>query len=244
MKKVYVQTKNGLAINADIQNAIDGFEYLGYDVKYISLEEIMSGMRDFAARTSPFICSIDGMRKIFSNIGKNPAPIDYPKEIVEAGLCGRTILKMPLHEAIKKFESTEIPLFIKPVTTKLFDGILVSKKEDLNFFGTISTNPDAYVSEKIDILSEYRIYVHNGKMVHSCCYEGDFRLAPDYVYVYNMITAYKSAPVAYTIDIAILDDDRNVLMEFNDFWAIGSYGLKSWDYAQMLADRYEEIINQ
>lgn len=242
MKKVYVQTKNGLAINADIQNAIDGFEYLGYDVKCITLENIFSGAMDYAAQHNPFVCSIDGMRKVFSNIEKNPSPIDYPKEIVEAGLCGRTILKMPLNEAIKKFESTEIPLFIKPVATKLFDGILVSKKEDLNFFGSISTNPDAYVSEKIDILSEYRIYVHNGKMVHSCCYEGDFRLTPDYSYIDKMISVYKSAPVAYTIDIAILNDGSNILMECNDFWAIGSYGLKSWDYAQMLADRYEEII--
>ena len=241
MKKVYVQTKNNLAINADIQNAIDGFEYLGYDVKCVTLEEIMSGTKDFAARTSPFVCSIDGMRKILFNIGKTPAPMDYPKEIVEDELCGRIILKMSLHEAIKKFESTEIPMFIKPVVTKLFDGILVSKKEDLNYFGPMSINPDVYVSEKIDILSEYRIYVHNGKMVHSCCYEGDFKLRPNYDYIENMISKYRSAPVAYTIDIAILKD-RNVLMECNDFWAIGSYGLKSWDYAQMLADRYEEII--
>jgi len=32
MKKIYAQLKNGLPINIDVQNAIDGFEYLGYDV--------------------------------------------------------------------------------------------------------------------------------------------------------------------------------------------------------------------
>lgn len=242
MKKVYVQTKNGLAINADIQNAIDGFEYLGYEVKCISLEEIMSGMRDFAARNSPFVCSIDGMRKILSNIGKTPDPIDFPNEIVNVNLVGRVILKMPLNKAMAKFKTNGEPLFVKPVATKLFDGILLTKEEDLNYFSALSINPEVYVSEKIDILSEYRIYVHHGKMIHSCCYEGDFRLTPDYSYIDKMISVYKSAPVAYTIDVAILDDGRNVLMECNDFWAIGSYGLKSWDYAQMLADRYEEII--
>ena len=149
---------------------------------------------------------------------------------------------MPLNKAMAKFKTNGEPLFVKPVATKLFDGILLAKEEDLNYFSALSINTEVYVSEKIDILSEYRIYVHHGKMIHSCCYEGNFRLTPDYSYIDKMISVYKSAPVAYTIDIAILNDGSNTLMECNDFWAIGSYGLKSWDYAQMLADRYEEII--
>ena len=32
MSKIFAQLKNGLPINVDVQNAIDGFEYLGYDV--------------------------------------------------------------------------------------------------------------------------------------------------------------------------------------------------------------------
>lgn len=242
MKKVFVQTKNGLAINADIQNAIDGFEYLGYDIKCITLENIFSGTMDYAAQNNPFVCSIDGMRKILFNIKKTPAPMDFPKEIVESELVGRVVLKMFLHEAMNKFETTGVPLFVKPVVTKIFDGILLTKKEDLNYFGLMSINPEVYISEKINIVSEHRVYVHHGKMVHCCCYDGDFKLSPDYTYIDKMISVYKSAPVAYTIDVAILDDGRNVLMEINDFWAIGSYGLKSWDYAQMLADRYNEII--
>jgi hypothetical protein len=34
----------------------------------------------------------------------------------------------------------------------------------------------------------------------------------------------------------------NVAIEVNDFWGIGSYGLNPQKYAEMLIDRYFEIV--
>jgi hypothetical protein len=77
---------------------------------------------------------------------------------------------------------------------------------------------------------------------YACNYSGAFLSVPDWTMVYKAIDLYKDAPVSYTIDVAILKDGSTEIVEFNDFWAIGSYGLSSDIYAQMLRDRYFEIV--
>jgi hypothetical protein len=249
MKKAYVEIRNGYPVNMDIQNAIDGLEYLDYDVVSFELKDVLAGNMDVRAKLSPFIGSIDCMTHLFKNINKYPEPIDFPKSIIDSGLLNRDIKIMTLQEAIEffkfrsKYYQTNIPIFIKPVQTKLFDGILISKEEHLNYFNRVDTNINVLVCEKIDILSEHRAYIHNGKMVYCCNYSGDFRINPDYNYIDSLIKQYDKQPIAYTIDVAVLKDGSNTVIEFNDFWAIGSYGLYCLDYAQMLLDRYFEITS-
>lgn len=240
MKKVYAQLKNGLPINVDVQNAIDGFEYLGYDIVGFTLEDVMSCKMNYIAENNPFVGSIDGMTMLFKNIGKYPTPIDFPESIISSGLLNRAIVKMRLNDFVDAFKRTQKPMFIKPVQTKLFDGALISKQEHLSYLKL--ENCDVLVSEPIEILSEHRVYVHNKKAVYSCNYSGDFRINPNFEYIDKLIEEYKEQPISYTIDVAVLKDGSMTVIEFNDFWAIGSYGLYCIDYAQMLLDRYFEIV--
>jgi len=242
MKKVYIEVKNKLPVNVDIQNAIDGFEYLGYEPRFYIREDILSGSVHNLAHDNMFVGSIDTMTALFKKIDKYPKPIDFPIEVDVAGLLNRKIIKMELNAFINLFKATHVPKFVKPVETKLFDGALISKEEHLNYLRGFN-NPDVYISDKLDIVSEHRAYIHKGKLIYCCCYDGDFKIAPDYYYIEDIIKAYKSAPISYTIDVAILENGMSTIIEVNDFWSIGSYGLKSWDYAQMLLDRYNEIIN-
>ena len=241
MDKIYVQLKNGLPINVDIQNAIDGFEYLGYDIIGFTLEDVMCGRMDSRARNSPFVGSIDGMSMLFKNIGKYPVPIDFPDSIIRSGLLNRDIVQMRLNDFVDAFKRTQKPMFVKPVQTKLFDGILISELDHLSYLRL--ENCDVLVSEPLEILSEHRVYVHNRKVVYSCNYSGDFRISPDFGYVDRLVELYKGQPISYTIDVAILKDGTMTVIEFNDFWAIGSYGLYCIDYAKMLLDRYCEIVS-
>jgi len=48
MKKVYAQVNiNGSAIDVNVQNAIDGFENLNYDVVTFSLLDVLAGRMDY-----------------------------------------------------------------------------------------------------------------------------------------------------------------------------------------------------
>ena len=98
-------------------------------------------------------------------------------------------------------------------------------------------------SEVIDILSEYRVFVNNAKIIHSSNYLGDFTKNIDYTYVENLISKIKYKPISFTLDVALLKDGTSELIEMNDFWSIGSYGLYCEDYFKMLNDRYFEILS-
>ncbi|MFW5847463.1 MAG: ATP-grasp domain-containing protein [bacterium] len=243
MKKVYVEIKNGIPINVDIQNAIDGFEYLGYEPIGFTKEDVYVGKLNLIALHNPVVGSIDGMKAIFRDIKKMPDNIDFPSFLFTGNFIDRDLTKMKLNDFIKKFKQNNEPKFIKPVLTKLFDGALISKLQHLNYLNNFD-NPLVWVSDPIHIISEYRIYVHNNHMVYSSNYNGDFKVIPDYDYIETLIKNYQDAPVAYTIDVGILNNGKTTVIEFNDFWAIGSYGLYCMNYAEMLNDRYTEIINK
>ena len=91
------------------------------------------------------------------------------------------------------------------------------------------------------IESEYRIYVLNKKIIDSHCYSGSFEVIPDFNYVRSIIEENNDFPISYTIDIGILDNGKNVVVEFNDMWAIGNYGVPNDLYIRMLKERYFEI---
>lgn len=244
MNKAYVQIRNGLPLNVDVQNAIDGFEYLGYNIKEFTLEDIMLDKMNRIARNNVVVGSIDAMTMLFGKINKRPEPIDFPQSIIDTGLLNRKIGKMKLSEFIDNFKKENKPMFVKPVETKLFDGALISKKEHLSYLRLDdSGSHDVFVSEPISIISEHRVYVHEKRAIYACNYSGNFRTSIDFGYVDDLIDAYDEQPVSYTIDVAVLDDHSMTVIEFNDFWAIGSYGLYCIDYAQMLTDRYFEIVS-
>jgi len=104
-----------------------------------------------------------------------------------------------------------------------------------------------FTSEPIEILSEYRCFVHKGELVGMKHYSGNYQLFPDMFDVKMMIEKYKNeAPVSYTLDIGIIynqQKNKTVLIEINDFWAIGGYGLDSKIYVKMLIDRFQQIKN-
>lgn len=242
MKKVYVEIKDGFPMNVDVQNAIDGFDYLGYNPNTFTYLDVLTGNLDYKALHSPVIGSIDAMTKLFKRIKKLPEPIDFPKEIfINPEIIKRKIKIIPLKDAMEEFKENENPVFIKPVQTKLFDGIPVTKIHHLNYLRYLE-NPDVYVSEMIDIVSEHRAYIYKDEVKYCCSYSGDFRKNPDYTYIEKIMELYKSSPIAYTIDVAVLKDGSTELIEVNDMWAIGSYGLYCMDYAEMLFERYKQIM--
>ena len=94
-------------------------------------------------------------------------------------------------------------------------------------------------------ISEWRLYVHNDKLIDARNYSGEFIVSPDYEYAMTIITNNKGKfPCAYTVDIAVLENKQNVVVEFNDMWAIGNYGIPNDIYLRILKDRYFQIVTQ
>jgi hypothetical protein len=239
MRIAYVEIKRGFPVNTDMMCAIEGFEYLGYDIKTFTREDILSNKFFLLYNKVPFIGSIDSITKILESLNKLPASIDYPE--TNTSFLGREITTSKMDVVIQQFLINKKPIFIKPVKRKLFDGSVLSSENRISYFEPYLAE-DVFCSPVLDIVSEWRAYVHNGVLKDCKHYNKDFTNLPDYNTIKLNIEAFKNAPIAYTIDIAILKNNSSIVMEFNDFWSIGSYGLDPEIYAEMLLDRWFEIV--
>ena len=100
------------------------------------------------------------------------------------------------------------------------------------------------ISELIEIVSEWRCFVYNNKLVGLQNYSGDFTTFPDIEYINNVIEKYKSAPIAYTLDVAIKDDMTTTIIEIHDFFSCGFYGFSDMKIIPYMFNRwFNEKIN-
>ena len=231
------ESRNGIEpVDHDIQKARDGFDLLGYETQYFlrsDMDRVVNRM------DKPVVVgTIDGMKQYFNAQKCMPKPMDYPASL--RPWVRRNLRIWNLKNAIAEFKSNGVPMFLKPVDTKVFDGIPVSHEDHLHYFKGLG-NPRVWISPIVDIVSEWRCYVHKGEMVHASNYSGDCTVSPDWKYVKEMVGCHHQPPDAYTLDVAVLKDGSNDLIEANDFWAIGSYSLDPVKYAEMLRDRFMYI---
>lgn len=87
-----------------------------------------------------------------------------------------------------------------------------------------------FVSEIINIESEWRGFVRNGELLDIKCYSGNFEVFPNIEEVKKMISSYKDAPPAYTIDVAVTDKKETVIIECHNFFSCGLYGFNDYRY--------------
>ncbi len=59
--------------------------------------------------------------------------------------------------------------------------------------------------------------------------------------VKDMVHSYVDAPSAYSIDIGLTDNDENIIVEVNDGYSLGTYGLDPLLYAKLLSACWVEL---
>lgn len=67
------------------------------------------------------------------------------------------------------------------------------------------------------------------------CNRGDWSKSPGGVVIEQAIAAYASAPAGYVAGFGVTSDGRTLLVEVNDGYSLGSYGLWPKLYAQPLS---------
>lgn len=234
---IYIKYKDGIPANVNFYSAQLGFYYIGEIIKpFENFSEINLTKEDIVVG---YISTVKKALEILNC--KQPKPIDIPEELIDF-TCRRSWITT-LKEIRKPKENSKF--FIKPLEDhKLFDGhvidkSLLSQRETYGFEGTVKV----LASEYVEFVSEYRNFVLNDELVGSKHYKGDFTKAIDYNVVWRAIARYKLAPAAYSIDFGLTANGKTLLVECNDAFSLGSYGLDSILYAKMIKARWEELIN-
>ncbi len=231
---VYVKKGiDGEIANHNFYAAYDGFKQLGFEIRYFRDTAELNEHR----REDIVIGYVDDVRTMLGRHGIVAPELDYPEEL--QGELGRKVWKTKLSAIVNHPESWGV--FIKPVEDKKFTGTVVRGTKDLIGCGTYGEDPEIFCSEVVKFVAEWRAFVRRGQILDVRRYRGDWSLSFDPVVLKRIVNRFASAPQGYSIDIGLTDDRRTLLIEINDGYALGYYGLNSLDYAKLLSARWAEL---
>lgn len=240
IEKAYIQVIEGEYVNAAAFYFNNGCKLLGIETE--KFED-----KDFGAinlqKNEMIFAGVPVMIKTFEKFGGIiPSPLEIPEELNM--FCGRTIKKGTLKEL---YDTTSYPIFVKPAEKgKLFDGQIVSCKEELELFQYVDEqegwNTKVFSSNVIKIVSEFRCFIIQGEVYDCRKYKGEFSSVPDFDFIQKCVAAYNNAPVAYALDFGVTDKGETILIEANDGYSLGPYGFDSYNYSRMVILRWKQLM--
>lgn len=240
LKKAYIRFSGGLPNNQNTYAAADGFNQMGVDiVPFRSLEEIQ-GFDDLGD-TAIVVGNIADVLTALDKMGvPRPVEVDYPAHL--GWLLGRSVKTMQIEDVRRGTER----VFVKPVTQKLFTGLVWSPDDPLArmVLAPYEYETPVMVSDVVDFVSEWRCFVKRHTLVGAKHYKGDWTKAPSRQLLDVAIAQGRGIMSdAYAIDLGVTVDGQTLLVEVNEGFALGSYGLASVVYASFMEARWEQFVN-
>lgn len=212
--------------------AAEGLGLLGYEV--IWFDEADAEKLDVNADTL-VVGFIEIVRNAVMRItGKKPPVINYPFELLP--FTGRRIW----HSTVGAVRNDPAmwPVFIKPAADiKSFGGRLVRGVRDLYATRGLDNDVEVFASSPVSFKAEFRCFVQKGEVVGCRFYKGDPLVFPSGQCIREMVKAWPDAPAAYCLDVGCVED-QTVLVEVNDAYSAGTYGLDPLIYARFVEERW------
>lgn len=234
---IYIQSQNGFPIDDWAASAYFGFK--GKQASIVFFEDIDE------VPPSPWNIVVGSLRntdRYFQKLGIPPKNnLNIPEELLL--YAGRKIEYMSIGDFKK---DTREPIFVKPNgRAKAFVGGVLSNCSSKEWlFHGVPDDEECLLSEVVEFVSEYRGYVIRGELKGIKHYRGDFKIFPDMKIVDEMVSTYKSSPSGYSLDVGVTDDGRTLLVECNDGFSLGNYGLEHSLYTSLLTTRWLELMKE
>lgn len=253
MGRIYLKTKYDNGMNMEIPhccnmaNAMYGFREMGAEIiPYHSIDDIY----DKVQREDIVLDYIDQCNEIFKKFGVTPHIPDYP-EVLEPFL-GRKIWKDTINSISRNEEKWSAGYFVKPTRSKAFTGKIISSVADLVGCGNYSEDYEVLVSEPLDICAEWRCFVMYDEIIDVRPYgtlmdrqRKSYRYHYDAAALNDMMNAFvgwDERPAACSMDICVTREGKTLLVELNDAYSLGSYGLPGIYYAKLISARWSQLL--
>ncbi|QQQ36186.1 ATP-grasp domain-containing protein [Streptococcus mitis] len=215
--------------NAQVGAYLQGEEVILYqsfsEIKQLTSDDIVV---DYITET----------RALLKMMGLNVPVYDYPIELKE--FYGRKIYAGILGEIVNIPDNWG--KFIKPKAgSKVFTGRVVNGTHDLIGIGLPFDYP-IWISEVVEFIAEWRCFVLDSQVLDVRPYTGDYHAHFDASVIDEAISCWKDAPVAYGLDIGVTRDGRTLVVEVNDGYALGNYGLSPLNSVNFHKARWKEMV--
>lgn len=251
----YIQADNdNLPVSKNCFSALVGFRDRGWEWKLFQNINDLSLTKDDVV-----VGGIKTTHLAFEQLGVfTPPPIDYPD--LFRPFFRRYIELTTWKEAQEKLGKLrengyfDEPRFIKPYFHKAWTGTVVTCFADLLKIGNPEPDYPVWLSEVTYFEDEYRVYFLNGEIVGMKHYKGQQAFTPfgnDFDQI--RLIAKRLPYAAFCVDLGIerylypptqtYVQDVSVV-EVNDGFPLGNYGIDDVTYSKMLEARFLQIVNE
>lgn len=245
IKKAYIQSYSANKIEPEFLGVKEILESRGIECVLFSSKQLLRNQITIDKQTL-VVGDNPTMSFVFKKLGMDCVNDSYPLSLRKS--LKRNVWETTVRKLQTETQYRELPeFFVKPKSkAKLFTGFVVRSSYDLNTLFSIGKSTELYCSAVVEWLSEFRVFVVNSKIVGMKNYSGNPDILPDMEFVENTIRDFENSEertAAYGIDFGILKDGDTALIEWNDGYALGSYGLEKEIYTELIFSRWEELMN-
>lgn len=230
------QNTNNVYMSANFAVAAEGFNIMGWElVGYQKVGTILPELQ----RDDIVVDFGDESRQALQALEVTPPELPtYPDAL--RSFLGRQVWTSTINTIAARPELW--PVFVKPRDeSKKFTGVLVRRPRDLIGCGDPKEDTPVWCSEPILFRREWRCFVRYGSILDVRPYRGDWRISYDYRVIEAAVAAWNDQPHGCALDFGVDAQGRTVLIEANDGFAIGAYGLTPHEYARLLSARWAEL---
>lgn len=232
----------GVPVDSNMYALLDGFRDLGEEIRLYRRDEYLADTIP-ASPDHITVGYVEVARRQFRRMAvPEPADLDYPS--VLSAFLGRVIVRSTVGAVRRGDVPSKGPVFVKPVRHKQFTGFVYRSERDFLRIDAADDSDEVWLSDVVALRSEYRCYIHVHEIIDVRRYAGDFKVMPDFGVLDRMLKATGDAPLPLSccLDIGVTVDGRTILIEANDGFAMGNYGLPARKYAELLRDRWNQIV--
>jgi hypothetical protein len=244
LKRVFVQAEGGIPASDTFFRAWSGFRKRGVSCELFEPEQLRKGTLPLS-RNTLVAGGVPVVEDALTALGVTIPPADNLPECL-AGYRGRRVWTSTWGELRARYGKTgpPEPLWVKSLRrNKGAPSIAVYQPDDIASASSLPDSHEVLVSEYVIFVSEWRCFVCQGRILDLCRYQGDVFRYPDANVVKNAVADYdRSGPAGYGIDFGVLTDGRTVLVEVNEGYSLGPYGLEATEYAELLEARWLQLV--
>lgn len=223
--------------NISFYTGLEAFYNMGFQINEVSDFNNLDVQENHI-----FLGSIQFIHKALKLLNYDvPEPFDYPQSLEE--FFGRKIYGSTISEISNN--SNQWNVFIKPRgLLKQFTGRVIKSTADLIGTSNYEFDTPIWVSEPVNFIAEWRVFVRYNEVIGVRPYKGDWRCTYDFKVIESAVKKFKDPPNAYALDFGLTKDGRLLIVEVNEGYSIGSYGLFYVDYAKVIATRWCQLTEQ
>ena len=226
--------QNGFPETASGYTAWQGFKALGCHTFFYQNDNELCD----CGRADIIVGGISTVRRKMAEWGIALPEYNYPREMER--YLGREVWLDELGAVLS--DKSKWPVFVKPVKNKVFTGFVLRSENGIPKLREAKKDEPVLCSTPVEFFSEWRAFVRYGRICDVRPYRGDWRYTYDTEVLKQAVQAYKDSPAGYAADFGVAEDGRTLLIEINDGYSLGCYGMEPVEYARLLSARWCELV--